>query len=83
MTHKIQDNLSSLVKESARFQESLDLALILYPNDIKQIIFELFLKDFLSQKFKTIEQISEDDLVLATKYARVTIDEIFVKNLPF
>ena len=82
MTHKIQEDLSSLVKESARFQESLDLALILYPDDIKQIIFELFLKDFLSQKFKTIEQISEDDLVLATKYARVTIDEIFVKNLP-
>lgn len=82
MTHKIQEDLSSLVKESARFQESLDLALILYPNDIKQIIFELFLKDFLSQKFKTIEKISEDDLVLATRYARVTIDEIFVKNLP-
>ena len=81
MTHKIQEDLSSLVKESARFQESLDLALILYPNDIKQIIFELFLKDFLSQKFKTIEKISEDDLVLATRYARVTIDEIFVKNL--
>ncbi len=56
MTHKIQEDLSSLVKESARFQESLDLALILYPNDIKQIIFELFLKDFLSQKFKQLKR---------------------------
>lgn len=82
MTKRIQLDLSSLVKESARFQESLDLALILYPNDVKQIIFELFIKDFLSRKFKTIEQISGDDLLPGTKFARVTIDEIFSKNLP-